>query len=78
MMNTGAWIGMGIIGLFMVLLFIAIPIVLSIFWVWMIIDCAQRNFKNKNDKIIWILVVVLLHSIGAFIYYIVIKRKNKY
>ena len=77
MMNAGTWIGVGILGLMIMLLFIIIPILSSIFWIWMVVDCAQRNFKKKNDKIIWILIVVLLHIVGALIYYFVIKRKKR-
>ena len=69
-----AWIGLGILG---ILLMIAIPILVSVFWVWMIVDCAARNFKNKGDKVVWILIIILTHVVGAFIYYLVIKRKEK-
>ena len=40
------------------------------FWVWMIVDCATRQFKDSNEKIIWVLVVVLLNWLGALIYFI--------
>ncbi len=68
-----AWIGLGIM---VMLLMIIIPILVSIFWVWMIVDCATRNFKNKSDKIVWILVIILTHFVGAFVYYLVVKRKK--
>ncbi len=47
-----------------------------ILWVWMIIDCAQREFlpPKQDQKIIWILVIVLAGWIGALIYYLVVKR----
>jgi prolipoprotein diacylglyceryltransferase len=60
--------------IFFILIFI---IITTIFWIWMIIDVAKRNFKNENDKILWILLVVLLGFIGAIIYYFVIKHPNK-
>ena len=41
----------------------------TIFWVWMIIDCATKEPSEGNDKIIWILVIVFTHLIGALIYY---------
>jgi len=69
-----AWIGLGILGM---LLFMVIPVLASIFWIWMIVDCATRNFKSKSDKMIWVLIIILAHIIGAFIYYFVIKRKEK-
>ena len=37
---------------------VIIAILFVIFWIWMIIDCAKRKFKNDLEKIIWILVIV--------------------
>ncbi len=51
-------------------------VLLFAFWVWMIIDCAQRDFKDDTEKIVWILVIVLASFIGALIYYLVIKLSN--
>lgn len=59
---AGAWIVLGILFL--------------IFWIWMIVDCAQRKFKNDLEKIIWILVIVFAHWIGSLVYFIVIKMYN--
>ncbi len=59
---TGAWIILGI-------LFIA-------FWIWMIVDCAKRKFKNDLEKIIWILVIIFAHWIGSIVYFIVIRMNN--
>ncbi|MCP4640538.1 MAG: PLDc_N domain-containing protein [bacterium] len=43
----------------------------TLFWIWMIIDCATKESSEGNDKIIWILVIVLTHWIGALIYFLV-------
>lgn len=59
-----------------ILIVIIIGILLFAFWIWMIIDCAKRNFKNDTEKIIWILVIVLLVWIGALIYYIIVRVIN--
>jgi len=58
-------------------LMILVGILGFIFWIFMLIDVAKRNFKNENDKIIWILVVILASWVGALIYYFVIKKPNK-
>lgn len=44
----------------------------------MIVDCAKRTFpKDKeNDKVLWLLVVVLGGIIGTIIYYFMVKRKG--
>ena len=47
-----------------------------IFWVWMLIDCAKRKFKNDVEKIVWILVIAFCMWFGALIYFIVIKSLN--
>jgi len=38
------------------------------FWIWMIVDCAT-NEPASNEKIVWLLVIVLLHFLGALIYF---------
>jgi len=58
------------------LAFLAIAILAFVFWILMLVDCAKRNFKNENDKIVWILVIVLAGIIGAIIYYFVVKRDD--
>jgi hypothetical protein len=56
---------------------IGLAIFLFIFWIFMIVDCAKRDFKNDGDKIAWILIVVILQVIGAAIYYFVIFLPGK-
>jgi prolipoprotein diacylglyceryltransferase len=43
----------------------------TVFWIWMIIEVATKEPENGNDKIVWILVVVLAGVIGAAVYYFV-------
>ncbi|MBU1178346.1 PLDc N-terminal domain-containing protein [Patescibacteria group bacterium] len=61
-------------------LFIALIIGINIggiiIWVLMLIDCVKRDFPNKDDKTVWILVVALTSWIGALIYYFIVKRKE--
>jgi O-antigen/teichoic acid export membrane protein len=59
------------------LLLILIPLFLAMlaFWIWMIVDCAT-NEPASNDKIVWLLVIILLHSLGALIYFFA-RRLNR-
>ena len=61
---------------FFILIFV-ITILLFALWIWMIVDCIQRKFKGENEKIVWILVVVLAGIIGAAVYYFVVKKQDK-
>jgi len=60
-----------------VLLFVIILILAIIFWIFMLIDSIKRKYKDENDKIAWILVIVLVGILGAIIYYFVVKIKKK-
>lgn len=50
-------------------------VLMSAFWIWMIIDCAKRNFKKENDKVVWIIILIFAGVIGAIIYYFVVKKE---
>ena len=47
-----------------------------IFWIWILVDCARRKFKNSLEKIVWLIIIVLMGWIGAFVYFVVIKSIN--
>ncbi|PTY03428.1 hypothetical protein DB346_05975 [Verrucomicrobia bacterium LW23] len=40
-------------------------------WVWSLVDIIRNEPSGGNDKIIWIVVVVLLGCLGSAIYYFV-------
>jgi len=40
------------------------------FWIWMLIDCATNEPSAGNEKIVWILVIIFAHWIGALIYFL--------
>jgi uncharacterized BrkB/YihY/UPF0761 family membrane protein len=62
---------------FLILLVFALFAGMFALWIWMIVDCAKRKFKEDSEKVIWILVIVLLSYLGAIIYYFVVKRNSK-
>ena len=43
----------------------------SVLWIWMIVDCATNEPAEGNEKIVWILVIVFAHLLGALIYWLV-------
>lgn len=57
-----------------------ITILASIFWLWMMIDCLihEPNYTVENliEKMIWVLVILLGHFVGALIYFFVRKQKR--
>ncbi|MBC2605820.1 PLD nuclease N-terminal domain-containing protein [Pelagicoccus albus] len=45
-------------------------------WIWMLIDCLKNEPDNGNEKVIWILVLILLQWIGALLYYFIRRRER--
>lgn len=79
--ETTAAVAVGGFVIFFILLwvlFFAVGILALIFWIFMIVDVASRKFKQENDKIMWILIVILTGIIGAAIYYFMIKKPDKH
>lgn len=70
MPGFGMVMGLGVAAVF-------IGILLFVFWLWMLIDCLKRDFKGNYDKIVWVLVLIFLHILGALIYYFVVKIPDK-
>ena len=67
--SLGVFVGMG---LGVVATIFVIGILLTIFWILMLIDCVKREVEYKP---VWILVLLLTGCIGAVIYYFAVKRR---
>ena len=68
----------GVTWFFSLLIFVPIILLLTtIFWVWMIVDCAVNEPPNDNNKIVWILIIIFTHFIGAIIYFLV-RRPQRF
>ncbi len=58
-------------GTFLLILF-PVMILLWAFWLWMLIDSLSRTY---DDKVMWVLLIVFLSTLGALIYFFAIRRK---
>lgn len=61
---------------FFFLTFFVLGIAGTFLWIWTIVDCATKEKSEGNDKLIWILIIVLTHWIGALIYLFVRRPKR--
>jgi len=66
-----------IIFLAMMVVFFFVAVAGTIFWVCMLIDCVQNEPSTGNDKIVWLLLLIFTHFIGALIYYFVRCKPRK-
>lgn len=68
--------GVAAIGFVMVLFWIVVGGLGFVLWLWALIDCIRREFSNPNDKILWIVLILLLWLIGPILYLIVGRKKG--
>ena len=58
----------------MMVVWIILALLASIFWIWMLIDVLTSSM-DTGEKVLWFLVIFFLHLLGAIIYYFV-KRSG--
>ena len=58
------------------LLFV-IPLTLAMFafWIWMLVHAIQNKGLTDGEKVGWVLAIVLVHFIGALLYFFIGKPK---
>ena len=58
------------------MLYVVLSLAGTFFWIWMIVDCATKEPSEGNTKIVWILIIVLTHWIGALVYFVFRRSKR--
>jgi hypothetical protein len=55
---------------FFLLVFYGWGVLGTIFWIWMLAECATKEPSQGNEKIVWVLIIALTHVIGAVLYFV--------
>jgi flagellar basal body-associated protein FliL len=63
--------------LILILLIALIGLAANVFWIWMLIDSATNKKLNNNTRLVWLLVIIFTHILGAIIYFFA-GRSPKY
>lgn len=64
-------LGIGMIIFWIIACFLGLALFL-----WALIDVIRREFPNQNDKILWIILVLLLGWIGPILYLLIGRKKG--
>ena len=59
----------------MLLVFAIIGIAVLVFWIWALVDAIKNPRLTDNERLIWIIVILLTSWLGALIYLIVGRKK---
>jgi hypothetical protein len=46
-------------------------------WIWMLVDCLTKEPAEGNERLIWLLVIVLVGFIGALLYLLIRRPQRK-
>jgi hypothetical protein len=57
--------------------FLPLSLLFTAFWIWMLVDAAKNPGLDQNERVVWIIVVALLHWIGAAIYFFFGRPKRR-
>jgi hypothetical protein len=63
----------------MSLLVVFLPIAFllaSVFWIWMLVDCVRNPALQDVQKILWFLIILCLHLLGALVYFFCARGKT--
>ncbi len=72
---TNAFGGMALGVLALIAFCAVVGLLLSIFWVWMLVDCANAPM-NSGDKTAWVLIILFTQLLGAVLYYFIPRRER--
>jgi hypothetical protein len=53
-----------------------VVLALAAFWVWMLVDCLRRNFPDSTTKLMWVLLIILTHFVGAVLYFFLGRQQG--
>ena len=64
------------LGIGMIIFWIIFSVLGFALFLWALIDVIRRNFPNQNDKILWIVLIILIGFLGPILYLIIGRKKG--
>ncbi|MBE9182606.1 PLDc N-terminal domain-containing protein [Oculatella sp. LEGE 06141] len=60
---------------YLVPLVAVIPILLVVlglaFWLWVLVDCVTQESDQGNNKLVWVIIILVMNWVGALIYFLI-------
>lgn len=60
----------------MTLFFFGVMLGLIVWWAWCLIDAIQAQFEQPNDKVVWVLIILLTPFVGAVLYTLIGQHRK--
>ncbi len=65
-----------VLGFLFFLLIGGITLAVFAFWIWMLVHAITNKGLSDTERIVWVLVIIFVHFIGAIIYFFVGRPKG--
>ena len=56
--------------------FSVVWLVVTAFWLWMLVDCLTRKRVAGNEKLVWVVVLLFSHVVGAVLYFVLVRTRR--
>ena len=66
----------GIISIFLFVIGGLIALAVLAFWIWMLVHAITNKGLSDTERIVWVLVIIFVHFLGALIYFFVGRPKG--
>ncbi len=66
----------GMAMLLAVFFLLPLALLLTVFWIWMLMDAVQNKGLSDGEKTGWVLAIVFFHFIGSLLYLIIGRPKK--
>jgi len=71
------FISLGILEIFLMLLVAPLCLAAFAFWIWMLVHAITNTGLTDIEKLIWVIVILFTHFVGAVIYFFVGRPKRR-
>lgn len=65
------WPAVGFVVFIVILALLAL-----VMWIWALVDCFQNEELNRNNKLLWIIILLFTFTLGAVLYYFMARSSK--
>jgi hypothetical protein len=67
----------GIGALLALMIILPVALLMTAFWIWMLVDAIQNKGITDGEKVGWVLAIVFFHLIGSLLYLFIGRPKGR-
>lgn len=68
--NAVAATGAAAVGVGLIIFWLIFGVIGFALWLWALIDVIRRQFRDPNNKVLWLVLIILIPWIGSIVYLI--------